>query len=144
MRGQPRWRASWVFAVAVFLAACAAEASPTPAASVFFPRHASPLGAGDQALIEGQVVFANGCVWVQPSGRERLLVVWPSNTTLGKINDLPAVLGPDSELLVETGSVTRLAGRSTDLETARNLAGNIPEQCSTNGFWVASNVEDRP
>jgi hypothetical protein len=144
MRGRRRWQASWVFAVAVFLAGCAAEASPTPAESAFFPRHASPLGTGDQALIEGQVVFADGCVWVQPSATERFLVLWPSNTTLGKINNLPAVLGSGSELLVETGSVTRLAGGSTDLETARNLVGNIPEQCSTNGFWVASDVDNRP
>jgi hypothetical protein len=64
---------------------------------------------------------------------------------LGKINDLPVVLGPDQELLVETGSVVRLGGRGVDIETAQELAGRkFPRACADSDFWVASTVENLP
>lgn len=144
MRGRRHRRVSWVIAVAVFLAGCVAGPSPTPAAAAFFPRHASPLGTGDLALLEGPLVFADGCIWIQPSAGQRFLILWPSNTTLGKINDLPAVLGPDHELLAETGSVARLGGSSTSLATVQQLVGRIPKACAGEAFWVASTVENRP
>lgn len=140
MRGQ-WYRASWVIAAAVFVAGCAAEASLTPTGSVFFPRHAGLLGNGYEARLAGPLVFADGCVWIQPPDGDRFLILWPSNTILGKINDLPAVLGPDHELLVETGSVAVLGGRSTDLETAVQLVGPIPKRCAGEAFWEAGAVE---
>ena len=85
-------------------------------------------------------MFADG--WIQPPTGDRLLVLWPSNTTLGKINDLPTPLGPDHELLVETGSVAHLGGSSTNLETVQDLVGTIPRACAGEAFWVASTVGD--
>jgi hypothetical protein len=131
---------SWLMAVAVLVAGCAAD----PVEAAFFPQHSTPLGAGYEASVEGRLVLANGCLWIEVSG-EHVLIVWPSNTTLGKINDLPVVLGPDQELLVEEGSVVRLGGRSVDIETAQQLAGRkLPRACADGGFWVASTVENRP
>ena len=137
-------RASWVIAVAIFLVGGGAEASLTPAEAAYFPRHDSVLGTGHLALLEGPLVFGDGCLWIKPSGGERHLILWPSNTTLGKINDLPVVLGPDHELLAETGSVARLGGRFTDLDQAQELVGPIPMACSGEAFWIAGTVENRP
>jgi hypothetical protein len=133
-----------VIALALLLAGCAAETSPTPAASVFFPRHAGLLGDGRLALLEGRLVFADGCIWVQGSAGNRDLILWPSNTTLGRINNLPAVLGPDHVLLAETGNVVRLGGNSIDLQTAQQAVGHIPEACAGEGFWLAGMVENGP
>jgi hypothetical protein len=126
--------------VAVLVAGCAAD----PVETAFFPQHPTPLGAGYEAALEGRLVLQNSCLWISVSGLH-VLVVWPSNTSFGKINDLPAVLGPDQELLVEVGSLVRLGGRSVDLETAQELAGRqFPRGCADSDFWVASSVESTP
>jgi hypothetical protein len=140
MRGMRHRGVSWLVAVAVLVAGCAAD----PVEAAFFPQHSTPLGAGYDASLEGRLVLANGCLWIEVSGKH-VLIVWPSNTTFGKINDLPVVLGPDQELLVEEGSVVRLGGRSVDIETAQELAGRkFPRACADSDFWVASTVENLP
>jgi hypothetical protein len=146
MRGLRHRLVSWLAAVAVLVAGCGWQPS-----SAFFPQHSTPLGAGYEASVEGRLVLANGCLWIEVSrgepsaGAMHVLIVWPSNTTLGKINDLPVVLGPDQELLVEEGTMVRLGGRSVDIETAQELAGRkFPGRCADGGFWVASTVENRP
>ena len=82
--------ASWVLAAALVLAGCTRTASPTPGTAFFFPRHASPLGNGFEARLEGVVVFADRCLWVQPPAGARVLILWPSDVFLGKINNRPA------------------------------------------------------
>lgn len=99
---------------------------------------------GDAALLEGELQFADGCVWVEASDGSRFLILWPSNTGPGVINSLPAVVGPGRELLAETGEVTQLGGSETDLATAERLVGEIPAACSGDSFWVVSTVENRP
>ena len=119
---------------------------PDPVEAAFFPQHSTAVGADYEGVIEGRLVLANGCLWIEafPTG-EHGLIVWPSNMILGKINDLPVVLGPDHELLVEEGSVVRLGGRSVDIETAQELAGReFPGACADGAFWVATTVENRP
>jgi hypothetical protein len=147
MRGMRHRGVSWLVAVAVLVAGCAVD----PVAAAFFPQHSTPLGAGYEASLEGRLVLANSCLWIEVSGERpsagasHVLIVWPSNTTLGKINDLPVVLGPDQELLVEEGSMVRLGGRSVDLEMAQEVAGReFPGRCADGGFWVASTVENLP
>jgi hypothetical protein len=136
-------RAWWIVAVAFFLAGCAAEPSPTPAESAFFPRHSSPLGTGHLALLEGPLVFEDGCLWIKPADGDRFLVLWPSDTTLGKINNKPVVLGPQHLLLAETGDITLLGGNGTDLETALRVVPGIPKACAGEAFWIASMVDTR-
>jgi len=139
-------RRATLLLMAMTLAGCAAgSASPSfERVQFYFPRHADPLGAGDAARLEGTTAFADGCLWIETEAGDRFLPLWPSDTTAGEINDLPAVLGPDSELLVETGSLTVLGGSQTDLATAAELVGAIPAACASDAFWAVSTVESRP
>jgi hypothetical protein len=137
---QRRMLGPLAIAFAAVLAGCASDPTPTPALSAYFPRHASPLGTGHLALLEGPVVFKAGCIWVQSDPGDDFLILWPSNTTLGMINKLPAVLGPDRELLAETGDVVRLGGNTVDNETAQELVGKMPKACAGEAFWVVSTV----
>jgi hypothetical protein len=133
--------------LAVALAACGVAGSPVPSferVQFFFPQHDQPLGSGDMARLEGTVVFEDGCVWVRTGDDTRYLVLWPADTEAGEINDMPAVLGPDGGLLVETGSPTALGGGSTSLAAATEIAGPIPEACADDAFWAVSTVEIRP
>lgn len=135
-------RAQWPWVVAVMIVGCTSEV-PEPA-DFFFPQHGSPLGTGDLALLEGTLVAADGCLWIEAGDGSRHLVIWPSDTGRGMINGQPAVLGPGNELLAETGSHTMLGGSGTDAGTALRLAGEIPAACAGESFWVASTVESRP
>ena len=124
-----------------------ADAAPT-APPFFFPRHASPLGIGDAALLEGVAVYGDGCLWIEAADGSRHLPLWPADTQLGMINREPAILGPDGELLVESGDATvdiaRLGGSETSAAVARDLVGEIPERCLADGIWVVSDVLNRP
>lgn len=129
------------------LVACGTAGSPVPSferVQFFFPQHDQPLGSGDMARLEGTVVFEDGCVWVRTAAGERFLALWPADTQTGEINDLPAIQGPDLALLIETGSPTALGGSATDLRTATELVGEIPDACAGDAFWVVSTVENRP
>ena len=133
--------------LALVLAACGIAGSPVPSfdrVQFFFPQHDQPLGSGDMARLEGTVVFEDGCVWVRRADGERVLPLWPSDTQTGEINDLPAIQGPNLELLIETGSPTALGGSETDLATATELVGEIPDACAGDAFWVVSTVEMPP
>jgi hypothetical protein len=133
--------------LAVTLVACGVAGSPVPSVErvqFFLPQHDQPLGSGDSARLEGTVAFEDGCVWVRTGDATRYLVLWPADAEAGEINDLPAVLGPDGGLLVETGSPTALGGSETDLTTATELVGEIPDACASDAFWVVSTVEMRP
>jgi hypothetical protein len=128
------------------LAGCAVGA-PSPSferVEFFFPRHDQPLGSGDMARLEGDVVFEDGCLWVRTADGARVLALWPADSEAGEINDMPAVIGPDGGLLVETGSPTALGGSSTSRTVATELVGPIPEACSGDAFWAVSTVEMRP
>jgi hypothetical protein len=136
-------RAITAIAALLALAGCAAEA-PTPSEpQIFFPRHASPAGTGDAALLEGRVGFADGCLFVEVADGSRYLVLWPSDTTLGRINSLPAVMGPP-DYPVEIGENLRLGGSEADRATAEELVGPIPERCALDGYWAVSTVDHSP
>jgi hypothetical protein len=132
------------------LAACAAPAGSQAAspAPVFFPRHSSPLGQGDAALLEGVARFADGCLWIETPAGERVLLLWPADTRLGLLNSQPAVFGPGDALLYEVGDVAddvyEIGGSSTALDDARQLVGEIPESCARDAFWVVSDVVEGP
>jgi hypothetical protein len=132
----------------VLLAACT-SAPPTPTAGgVFFPRHGSPLGAGDAALLEGVARFEDGCLWIRTASGERVLLLWPRDTTLGRLNSQPAVFGPGNALLYEVGDIADdvygIGGSTTTLATARELVGEIPEPCARDSFWAVSSIVDGP
>ena len=132
----------------VVLAGCATE-PPTPSGSaVFFPRHDSPLGTGEAALLEGRARFADGCLWVVTDAGDRFLLLWPADTELGLLNSQPAVFGPDRALLYEVGDIADdiygIGGSETTPEIARQLVGEIPEPCARDSFWVVSEVVDGP
>ena len=57
-----RWR--WVLLATLTLVGCGADTAPSEA-TFFFPRHNSPLGAGDAALLEGMAVYGDGCLWIE-------------------------------------------------------------------------------
>ena len=127
---------------ALLLAACGAEPSPSPGATFFFPQHGGLRGNGFEAALQGVVVYADRCLWVQSTAGERYLVLWPSDVILSNIGNGPAILAPtDRELIVETGSGAIIGGRRVDLETAIQLVGPIPERCAGDSFWEASAVD---
>ena len=130
-----------MLAAALLLAACGAEPSPSPGATFFFPQHGGLRGNGFEAALQGVVVYADRCLWVQSTAGERYLVLWPSDVILNKINNRPAIVDPERVLIVETGSGAILGGRRVDLETAIQLVGPIPERCAGDSFWEASAVD---
>jgi hypothetical protein len=130
-------------AAALILAGCSAQPTGAPT-TFFFPRHGDPLGAGDAALLEGEVVFADACLWVRSGNGTLFLPLWPADVVLGKINDRPAVLSADQELLIETGEDTLLGGSQTDRATAEQLVGPIPDRCAGGSFWSVNTVDNRP
>ncbi len=136
-----------VIALAV-LAGCATEPPEPTAPGVFFPRHGSPLGVGDAALLEGVARFEDGCLWVETAAGERVLPLWPADTHLGRLNSQPAVFGPGNTLLFEVGDIADdvygIGGSMTTPEIARDLVGEIPEPCAAGSFWVVSEVVDGP
>jgi hypothetical protein len=137
-----RW--SVMLAAVLVLNACSGEIPTATEPASFFPRHGSPLGAGDAALLEGRITYVDGCLWVVAADGTRYLALWPADTTAGMINSLPAILGPDTELLIETGFVAQLAGSETDRPTAEGLVGPIPDRCAGDAFWVVGDVVNRP
>jgi hypothetical protein len=107
------------------------------------------LGGGDTALVEGIAVMAEGCLLHQAADGTRYLPLWPQDTRLGKINDLPAILGPNRDLLVEVGDIdpndrVELAGSEVPRERATELVGAVPERCAVGRYWVVSDVLTRP
>lgn len=141
------WSAAAILlAVVGSLAGCASEVvAPTvPSASLYFPMHGTALGTGDAAALEGELVVEDDCLWIETGTGERVLPLWPSDVRLGMVESRPAILGPDLEVLLETGSRSSLGGSETDLERARELTGPIPEECASGSFWVVSTVVERP
>ena len=134
--------------VTVMLLAGCANQEPTPSAGgndLFFPRHGSPLGAGDAALLEGDLLFVDGCLLIEAGEGTRALVLWPVDTEPGVINGQPVILGPRRELLAEAGSSIRLGGSAVvGRRLAEELVGAIPERCVSGDFWGVSTVESRP
>ena len=141
-------RAGWLVSVALALVGCAVELPAPEPVEFFFPQHGSPLGTGDAALLEGEAVFDDGCLWIQTSDGARFLPLWPADVQLGMINSQPAVMAPNGALLVESGDairdVSQLGGSEASAEVARELVGDIPERCATDGFWVVGDVLGRP
>jgi hypothetical protein len=141
-------RAGWLASVALVLIGCGAEPPAPEPVELFFPQHDSPLGTGDAALLEGEAVFDDGCLWIQASDGMRFLPLWPADVQLGMIDSQPAVMAPSGGLLVEVGDafrdVSRLGGSEASAEVARELVGEIPERCATDGFWVVADVLSAP
>ncbi len=92
-------------AVLLAVTSCGVTSPTATAPEFYFPRHGGTLGGGDTALLEGIAVMGDGCLLLQTADGTRYLPLWPQNTRLGKINNLPAILGPDQELLVEVGDI---------------------------------------
>ena len=140
-----RWL--WVLLATLTLVGCGADTAPSEA-TFFFPRHGSPLGGGDEALLEGVAVYGDGCLWIETEDGTRYLPLWPADTQLGMINRQPAILGPDRELLVESGDafvdVARLGGSEATAEMVAELVGAIPERCAADRFWAVGDVLNRP
>ena len=142
MRGLPL-----SLALAAAMSACAVVA-PTQAPDdgrFYFPRHGDPLGTGDSALVEGVASAGDGCIQLALDDGSEMLVVWPADVELGRINDLPVVLAPAQQLPpLEMGTRIALGGSSTDLATAASLVGPIPERCATESVWIVSDILGRP
>ena len=140
-------RLRWLVLATLVLAGCAADVSPTDE-SLFFARHGSPFGAPSSALLEGVAVYDDGCLWIQAADGTRYLPLWPANAQLGMINQEPAILGPDGELLVESGDafidVMKFGGSEASVEKAEELVGGIPQRCTVGRFWVVADVVGRP
>lgn len=133
--------------LAAVISGCAAVA-PTQApddGGFFFPRHGDAFGAGDAALVEGVATSDDGCIQMLLDDGSRMLVVWPADVELGRINAQPVVLAPEQQLPpLEMGTRIALGGSSTDLETARSLVGPIPDRCATESVWITSAILGRP
>ncbi len=138
-----RW---WVFCVPLVLAACGG--GPAPDDEPYVPRHAAPFGIGDAALLQGTAVYEDGCLFIVAGDGTRYLPLWPVDALLGMINSEPAILGPDGELLVESGDafvdIVELGGSEATAERAAEILGDIPERCANDRFWVVGDVLNRP
>ena len=138
----------WLIPVTVMVLAGCANQEPTPSPDgdgLFFPRHGSPLGVGDGALLEGELAFAAGCLVVHAVDGTRFLPLWPADTEPGVINAQPVVFGPGTRLLAETGITIRVGGgQVADRAAAEELVGPIPERCAADAFWGVSTVDTRP
>lgn len=134
--------------LAAVISGCAAVA-PTQATDddggFFFPRHGDAFSAGDAALVEGVAMSGDGCIQLRLDDGSRMLVVWPADVELGRVNALPVVLSPQQQLPpLEMSTRVALGGSSADLETARSLVGPIPDRCATESVWIASAILGRP
>ena len=135
--------------VLLALASCETVAPSASAPEFFFPRHAGTLGTGDAALVEGIAVMEDGCLLLQTADGTRYLPLWPQDMHLGKINDLPAVLGPNRDLLAEVGDINptdrvELGGSEVPRARATELVGAIPERCAVGRYWVVGDVLTQP
>ena len=136
----------WLGILAI-LAGCgpAVPSAPPSEALSFFPHHASPLGTGDAALLQGIPTFEDGCLWIEAADGTRYLALWPRDVIAGMIGGQPAILTSEQELLVETGSEAQLGGsEAADRTTAEELVGPIPEPCAGGAFWVVGDVLNHP
>ena len=131
--------------LAAVLGACAIAPPASEAPNgLFFPRHEARYGEGDMAALEGVLAFREGCLWIDADSGERLLPIWPANTSPGVINSLPVVLVDDAQLVLETGEVRNFAGSAIDAARAQELAGPIPEPCASDSFWAVTQVDRLP
>ncbi len=132
-------QAWWCVGVILILqGGCAGgSASPTPT-ELFYPRHGRPLGVGDAALLEGQLILNDdGCVFIEQADGSRTLPLWPRDTSPRWMNVF-TVVGPGRELLFEANAVSRFAGSLVDRPTAEELVGPIPDACLADGYWAVT------
>lgn len=117
---------------ALVVAGCS---TPAPVPSGYrFPTH-STGGGGAAALLEGDLVVAGGCLYVQPDRGPRYLVVWPDTLRLALEGDTPVVMEGTEEVVRDGGRV-RLGGG----EAGPNLAATTAGGCDTANLWSVSEV----
>ena len=123
--------------VAAALGACLA---PDPV--VYLPTY-RPLDAMPAGLIEGVLVEADGCLWIETDG-QRLLVLWPRDSTVTSTVDGLAV-GAEG-VTIPVGTPMRAGGGQYQQEHqafVHDLIGEpVPEACRSTGlYWLAGGIE---
>jgi hypothetical protein len=127
------------------VAGCTAPPSPETPAGFFFPRHDSPLGEGDAALLEGVVRMPGSCLLIVAEDGTVWLPIWPSDVVIGRLNSQPAVMAPDGvSMLLEVGDafpddVYQLGGSEVD-PSDQELIGPVPDTCEFDRYWAVSDV----
>jgi len=137
-----------VAGVALFITAgCTAAPSPSNI-GFFFPQHNTPLGEGDQALLEGVVRLPGSCIVLVTDDGTTWLPIWPADVTVGRLNDLPTVVAQEGTLLVEVGDINpddryQLAGSEVAPDNIE-IIGPLPDTCESDRFWAVTDVLKPP
>ncbi len=118
--------------------------TPSPVASegIFLPMY-RPLDGYPAALLQGTLVHDGGCLWIE-SGSTRLLVLWPSDTSVVAQGGQLVVRNAGQQAIV--GTAVSAGGGEYYPENYDFVVGligqQVPPQCrGSDLYWLASSVE---
>lgn len=105
------------------------DASPTSAAGgIAFPTN--PLGDGLEALNRGELVAEGGCLWLVPTGEERLLIVWPLGYSWSADGGVVQVHDESGQVVARAGDRIEIGGHET--------GGSSPLPACPGRVWEAT------
>jgi hypothetical protein len=132
--------------LALFAAACGTQ-SPTPVVTVIPRFTEAPVVVTRMAsLIQGKLVYDNGCLRVETGDGSRILLVWPpeyaasiqGNTVQVKTGQTG---GPQEVQTLMIGLPVSLGGGSVPAGALdQQYQNQIPAQCSEPVVWVVGTI----
>jgi len=147
MRTSTRHLLIYVMVLATAITACTQQEPLAPATITSTPE-APPTDVVVTrlaALIRGQLVYEDGCLWVR-QGQARTLLVWPLEYATVVENDTVRVitgqLGGEQEVVtLQIGSQVRMGGGSVPVEHIEpELQQQVPPQCAEPFVWAVGTI----
>jgi hypothetical protein len=118
-------------------AAAAADDGQPIAALARWP--GPPSAEEQEALLDGTLVAAQGCLWVVPAAGERYAVVWPAHVELDAAAAPARVTDRRSGASARLGGPVRLGGGELPGARTPALKAALPRGCDGK-LWLASGI----
>lgn len=110
----------------------------TGSSAIYFPQFPSS-GTGMVALLEGTLEVSGRCLFIRSQSGELRLPVWSSEFTLEADQPLTVVHVP-SGIRTTVGERIALGGGELALALAETYVGQIPADCQTEWYFVATSA----
>ncbi|MEM7331666.1 MAG: hypothetical protein AAF490_06215 [Chloroflexota bacterium] len=130
--------------VAEFIPTATPE-TPQLEGELYMARRNFDPDAFEEALLVGELVVMNDCLFVQGDGSTDLyLIIWPRLFTVDNSGSLPTVLDENGADVFQVGELAYLGGSSrsaNDIERIQTqLVEPIPDRCLGSDIWSVGEV----
>ncbi len=128
----------WIaIALLMTITACSDNSVTTPSPAAFFPQQRDAKPDSMDALLVGELVLADGCLRVNDSDGNSLLLIWPRDFSLRTDNDVIQIVDGSGQLVAQVGDRLQVAGGEVPRLTEAKVQP-LPDNCP-GPYWIVGN-----